>query len=102
MPWSLTLPTPPDLIDVGLSLGSVSYKSCPISLTASTQNHCCTSFQNGGELRPDGKEFACNAGDPGSVSGEGNGNPLQYSCLENSKDRRACQATVHGVTKSRA
>ena len=33
-------------------------------------------------------------------SGERNGNPLQYSCLENSKDRRAWQARVHGVTKS--
>ena len=31
--------------------------------------------------------------------GEGNDNPLQYSCLENSIDRRACEATVHGVTK---
>ena len=81
-PWSLTLPTHPDLIDVGSSLGSVSYKRCPISLIASTQNHWGTSFQNGGELRPDGKEFACNAGDPGSISGEGNGNPLQYSCLK--------------------
>ena len=39
----------------------------------------------------DGKESACNAGDPGSgrSSGEGNGNPLQYSCLENSMDREA-------------
>ena len=33
--------------------------------------------------------------------GEGNGNPLQYSCLENPMDGRACWATVHGVTKSR-
>ena len=33
--------------------------------------------------------------------GEGNGNPLQYSCLENPMDGEACQATVHGVTKSR-
>jgi len=51
----------------------------------------------------DGKEFACNAGDPGSgrSSGEGNGNPLQYSCLENSMDREAWWAPVHGVTKSR-
>ena len=53
-----------------------------------------------------GKEFACNAGDPGSipVSGrsprEGNGNPLQYSCLENSMGREARWATAHGVTKS--
>ena len=52
----------------------------------------------------DGKESACNAGDPGSIPGsgrsfgEGNGNPLQYSCLENSMDRRAWLATVHGVT----
>ena len=53
----------------------------------------------------DGKESACNAGDPGSVPesgrslGEGNGYPLQYSCLENSMDRGAWQAIVHGVTK---
>ena len=51
----------------------------------------------------DGKESTCNAGDPGSVPGlgrspgGGNGNPLQYSCLENSMDRRAWLATVHGV-----
>jgi len=53
-----------------------------------------------------GKEFACNVGDLGSIPGSGrspaerNGNPLQYSCLENSKDRGAWWATVHGVTKS--
>ena len=35
-----------------------------------------------------------------SYTGEGNGNPLQYSCLENSMERGAWQATVHGVTKS--
>ena len=35
-----------------------------------------------------------------SLIGEGNGNPLQYSCLENSMDRRAWQAAVRGVTKS--
>ena len=34
------------------------------------------------------------------LPGEGNGNPLQYCCLENSKDRRAWWAIVHGVTKS--
>ena len=54
----------------------------------------------------DGKESACNAGDlgliPGSgrVPGEGNGNPPQYSCLENSTDRGNWWATVHGVAKS--
>ena len=53
----------------------------------------------------DGKESACNAGDVGSVpgsgwsSGEGNGNPLQHSCLENSMDREAWWATIHGVMK---
>ena len=53
-----------------------------------------------------GKESACNAGDPGSISGLGrspgewNGNPLQYSCRENSMDRGAWWATVHGVAKS--
>ena len=51
----------------------------------------------------DGKESACNAGDPGSVPGsggspgEGNGNPLQYSCLENSMDRGSWWATVFGL-----
>ena len=52
-----------------------------------------------------GKESACNVGDMGSIPGsgscpgEGNGNPLQYSCLENPTDRGAWQATVHGVAK---
>ena len=55
----------------------------------------------------DGKESACNAGDPGSIPGlgkspgEGNGYSLQHSCLENSMDTRAWWATVHGVAKSR-
>ena len=52
------------------------------------------------------KVSACNAGDQGSIPGlgrspgEGNGNPLQYSCLENPMDRGAWQATVHRVAKS--
>ena len=37
----------------------------------------------------------------GSSPGDGNGNPLQYSCLENPMDRRAGRAIVHGVAKSR-
>ena len=37
----------------------------------------------------DGKESACNAGDLGSIPGEGHSNPLQYSCLEDSVDRGA-------------
>ena len=57
-------------------------------------------------LRKKGKEPACNAGDPdpipgsGRSPGEGNGNPLQYSCLENFMDRGDWQATVRGVAKS--
>ena len=53
----------------------------------------------------DGKESACNAGDPESVPGsgkfcgQGKGNKLQCSCLENSMYREAWQATVHGVTR---
>ena len=54
-----------------------------------------------------GKESACNAGDVGSIPGlgrspgEGNGNPLQYSCLENPMNRGAWQPTVHGVPELR-
>ena len=60
------------------------------------------SFPNGS----DGKESACSAGDPGSVPGlrrspgEGNGNPLQYSYLENPMDRGAWRVTLHGIAKS--
>ena len=54
----------------------------------------------------DGKVSAYNAGDPGSIPGlgrspgEGNGNPLQYSCLENPLDEGAWWATVHGIAKN--
>ena len=53
-----------------------------------------------------GKESACNAEDPGSIPrsgrtpGEGNGNPFQYSCQENSMDRGPWQARVHEMAKS--
>ena len=52
-----------------------------------------------------GKESAYNAGDPGSIlgsgrsPGEGNSNPFQYSCIENSMDRELC-LTVHGFAES--
>ena len=55
----------------------------------------------------DGKESACNVGDPVSIPGSGrfpgevNGNPLQYSCLENPMDREAWQATVMGLQRVR-
>ena len=54
----------------------------------------------------DGKASVYNVGDPGLIpgsgrsTGEGNGNPLQYYCMENPMDRGVWQATVHGVTKS--
>ena len=66
-------------------------------------NHVLLYLHPGGS---DGKASACNAEDLGSVPGlgkspgEGNGNPFQYSCLENSTDGGAWWATVHGVTKS--
>ena len=59
-------------------------------------------FPGGSEV----KASACDVGDLGLIPGsgrspgEGNGNPLQYSCLENPMDRGAWQATVHGVAKS--
>ena len=67
-------------------------------------NHRCLWYFPAGS---DSKASAYNAGDPGSIPGsgrslgEGNGNPLQYYCLENPMDRGAWQATVHGVAKSR-
>ena len=57
-------------------------------------------------MAQDCKESACSAKDPGLIPGwerflgEGNGHPLQYSCLENSTDRGAWQAPVHGIAKS--
>ena len=53
----------------------------------------------------DGKEFACSVGDPALIPGsgrspeEGNGNPVQYSCLGTPMDRRTWKATVHEVAK---
>ena len=61
-------------------------------------------FPGGSEV----KASACNVGDLGSIPGsgrspgEGNGNPVQYSCLENPVDGGAWWATVHGVAKSRS
>ena len=60
-------------------------------------------FPGGAEV----KASACNAGDLGSIPGlgrspgKGNGNPLQYSCLENPMDGEAWWAIVHGIAKSR-
>ena len=73
------------------------------------EGRMCKSGQGRGFDFPDGsdgKKTTYNAGDAGLIPGlgrspgEGNGNPLQYSCLENFKDRGAWQATVHRVLKS--
>ena len=59
-----------------------------------------------GNFGSDGKDSTCNARDPGSIPGsgssvgEGNGYPLQCSCLENSMNRGAWWATAHGIAKS--
>ena len=66
----------------------------------------CFTYLTGFPGGSDGKESACNAGDLGLIPGsgrspgEGHGNPLQDSCLENPMDRKAWWATVHGVAKS--
>ena len=76
--------------------------SCWLGIAFDHLNNVCV-FPGGS----DNKESACNAGDPGSIPGsrrspgEGNGNPLQYSCLENLMDGGTWQATYHGVAKSR-
>ena len=55
----------------------------------------------------DGKEFACSTGDLGSIPGlgrspgEGNGNPLQYSCLENPMDCSLPGPSIHGILQAR-
>ena len=67
---------------------------------------CISRHEMGFPGGSDGKKSACNAEDPGSIPGlgrslgEGNGNPLQYPCLEIPTDRQAWWATLHGVPKS--
>ena len=81
------------------------------NLNVDSNNKKSTHAQTGSGLGfPAGsvdKESTCSSGDAelilqsGRCPGEGNGNPLQYSCLGNPKDRGAWRATVHGVAKSR-
>ena len=67
----------------------------------------CVRIREGFPCGSHGKESTCNVGDPdlipglGRSPGEGTGNPLQCSGLENSMDRGAWWATIHGVAKSR-
>ena len=78
-------------------------KSCPGNLTSPRLLSQVLGFPGGSN----GKESTLSVGDPGLISGSerspggGNGNPLQYPCLENPMDGGAWQATAHGVAKSR-
>ena len=71
-------------------------------LSKATSPACCVGFPAGS----DGKESAYSERGSGLIpglggsSGKGNGYPLQYSCLENSMDRRAWWSTVHGIANS--
>ena len=94
-------------IDVALFVGSVFYSTDPcvypriVPLSQLLQLYDNPWLPGGSEV----KASACNAGDVGSIPGsgrspgEGNGTPLQYSCLENPMD--GVDYTVHGVAKSR-
>ena len=108
--YSLSLWLQPSLF-TSLSLG---FLICEVKMITAASSCPCLKrlLQNSINMGwgfPGGKESACNAGDTGDLGlisglerspGGGNGNPCQYSCLENSMDRGACWATVYGVTKS--
>ena len=111
IPWT---EEPGRLQSMGLQrVGHDFTTSLQSSVSGSVYSHFFeTDSQNCGNLchscvpcGSDGKESACNAGDLGSLPGlgkspgGGNGNPLQYSCLENPMDRGAWPATVRGVPK---
>ena len=94
-----TQPRPVYSIGLGVESGLRGADMHVVQMLSSHREH---PVSTGGS---DGKESACNAGDPGLIpgsgrsSGEGHGSPLQYSYLENSMDRGALWATVHGVAK---
>ena len=79
--------------------------SLPLSYLGSPRNLALFCVWEGFPGGSEGKVSACNAGDSGSIPGlgrspgEGNGNPLQYSCLENPVDGGAWEATVHGLQR---
>ena len=85
---------------MGYSPHSYTESNMTEQLTLSLSFYICKGFPSSSV----GKECACNAGVPSLIPGlegspgEGNSNPLQYSCLRNPMDRGAWQATVHGVT----
>ena len=84
------------------SLGAAESLNCPALVEDIHRHSYSVAFPAGS----DSEASAYNVGDLGSIlgsgrsPGEGNGNPLQYSCLENPMDEEAWWATVHGVAKS--
>ena len=92
-------------IETGRDLGSESLCCSVCTWTNISQQQNTKKREGTKPGGSDGKESACNAGDPGLIPGlgrspgEGRDNPLQYSCLENPMDRGAWRATVHRVTK---
>ena len=86
------------------------YLTTPISVSFRQNNKCPPKDVQASQVMLEVKNLPANAGDArdtgltlglGRSSGGRNGNPLQYSCLENPMDRGAWQGTVQGVTKSR-
>ena len=92
----------PDRYHILLKLMKVFFSCCCFLTTVFISLVSYWGFPGGSDC----KESACNAGDLDSIPesgrspGEWNGYPLQYSCLENSMDRRAGWAIVHGIVKS--
>ena len=88
------------LLFQGPCLDSLFACGCPVVPEPFAKESLCSPDSS------EGKESACSAGDPGLIPGsgispgEGKGNPLQYCSLENTIDRGAWWATVHGVAKS--
>ena len=82
------------------------YSNYPSIFFHKTQHRIMLSWTMGFLDSSDRKESACNSGDPGLIPrqgrtpGEGNGYPLQYCCLENTMQKGAWQAIVHGVAMS--
>ena len=103
----LLMDAPPDLGRGVAPLGPPAPMQLPLLGSICSQQHL-TKFNIQSEASLVAqiiKNLTCNARDPslipwsGRSPGEGNGNPLQFSCLENSKDRGTWQATVHSVAQ---
>ena len=90
-----------------MQIGTDTTGSLHVTLPSAKKENYVLGFPGGFPGGSEVKASASNVGDVGSIPGsgrspgEGNGNPLQYSCLENPMDRRAWRATVCGVTESR-